>query len=471
MKITTQEKNAKTLSKKISKKIVKVEFTEKNQTRFIEDSDGLTRIEIKIDKSDKNNLKRFIKVVRRIVRVAQQYQIEKIAIDIDELKKISKLHPKELGSLVAQNLEMAVYEFRDFKTKPKDGWKDIKEVIISNVNQRTFVSGISKGKKIGKMVNECRLISNTPGGDMTPKILSAHARRLSKNTAIKTSALGEKEIKKLKMGAILGVAKGSQEEPKFIIMEYKGGKKDEKPIVLIGKGVTFDSGGINIKPSSAILGMHMDMSGGSAVMATIALVAQLKLKKNVIGLIPSVENMVSGSAFRPGDVLKSMSGKTIEIVNTDAEGRLILADALTYAKKFNPRVVIDIATLTGASLSALGQHASVLMTKDKKLQDTIIDIGEKTGDYVWPLPLWEEYEDEIKGKIADVANLSIRNPNFGGAINGGVFLQQFTKNYPKDCVWAHIDIAPRMVTIPSDNLSSGAAGEPVRLLTRFIEEY
>jgi len=467
MKITTQEKKADTLPKKI----VTVRFSEKNQTRFIEDSHGSTRIEIKINKSDTNNLRKFIKVVRRVVRIAKQYQVEKIAIDIDEFKGISDIPLKDLGSMIAQNLMMAAYEFRDFKTKPKAGWTDIQEVVIAHTSQTSIKAGILEGKKVGEMVNECRMISNTPGGDMTPQILATHAKRLSKHTPIKTTVLGKKEMEKLKMGAILGVAKGSSEPPKFIIMDYRGGKRDDKPIVLVGKGVTFDSGGINLKPSEAILGMHMDMSGGAAVIATLALAARLKLKKNVIGLIPSVENMAGGNAFRPGDVLKSMSGKTIEIINTDAEGRLILADALTYAKKFNPKAVIDIATLTGASIVALGQYTSALMTKDKKLQDTLMEIGEKTGDYVWPLPLWEEYEQDIKGQVADITNLSTKNARYGGSINGGIFLGQFTKEYPKGCVWAHIDMAPRMTTIPSDCLSSGAAGEPVRLLTQFIKEY
>ena len=478
MKITIQEKEAKTLSQKI----VRVAFTEKNQTRFVEHMGGSTEIEIRINKKDKNNLRKFITLIRRFIRTAKQYQVEKIAIDIDTFKNISDVSPKELGSVVAQNFEMAGYEFRDFKTKPKAGWKDLEEVWITHVKNKDIKAGILEGKKIGKMVNECRLISNTPGGDMTPQILAAHAKRLSRNTTIKTTVLGKKEIEKLKMGAILGVAKGSPEEPKFIVMEYWGagkpgnvkgarGADQNNPIVLVGKGVTFDTGGMDIKIGGGMLGMHMDMSGGAAVMATLALVAQLKLKKNVIGLIPSVENMVSGSAFRPGDVLRSMSGKTIEVINTDAEGRLILADALTYAKRFNPKAVLDVATLTGASLIALGQHASAIMTRDKKLQEMLVKLGEKSGDYVWPLPLWEEYEEYIKGRIADIANLSTKNSRHGGAINGGMFLEQFAREFSKDCVWAHIDIAPRMTTIPSDNLSSGAAGEHVRLLTQFVKEY
>ncbi len=477
MRVTIQGKKVGDSSRGIAPKGVKqdkitqITFTKKGQTRFIEDPKKTTRIEIKITNSEKSSFRMFIKSVRRVVRTAQLYKIGKISIDIDEFRKISDLKDKDLGSIVAQNLIMAGYEFQDFKTKPKAGWGNVEEVLITNVKNKDTKNGINKGKIIGEMVNECRLMSNTPGGDMTPKILTAHAKRLSRNTTIKTSSLGKKEIEKLKMEAILGVAKGSPEEPRFIVMNYNGGKKGERPIVLIGKGVTFDSGGLNLKLGSGLLGMHMDMSGGAAVIATISLIARLKIKKNVIALIPSVENMVSGSSFRPGDVLKSMSGKTIEIIDTDAEGRLVLADALTYAKKYNPKVVIDVATLTGASLVALGQQASVIMSQDKNLILKLMDLGDETGDYVWPLPLWDEYEEDVKGRIADIANLATKNPRYGGAINGGMFLKQFAKELPKDCAWVHIDIAPRMTTVPSDNLSSGAAGEPVRLLAKFIEEY
>jgi leucyl aminopeptidase len=274
------------------------------------------------------------------------------------------------------------------------------------------------------------------------------------------------------MQAILSVGKGSDEESQFIIMEYFGGKKGEKPIVLVGKGVTFDTGGINLKPSHSLLGMNMDMSGGSAVVHTLALVAKMKLKKNVIGLIPSVENMASGKSYRPGDVIRSMSGKTIEVLNTDAEGRVILADALTYSEKYNPEVVIDIATLTGAACVALGERASAIFTPEDDLSKTMENIGEETGDYLWRLPLWEEYENEIKGSLGDFTNIHNKDSRYGGAIYGAIFLYQFIKgkengNGPK---WAHLDIAPRMTAMAGENLAEGALGTPVRLLYKFIEE-
>jgi leucyl aminopeptidase len=270
---------------------------------------------------------------------------------------------------------------------------------------------------------------------------------------------------KLKMGGILGVGKGSDAKPHFIILEYWGAAdKKEKPIGLVGKGVTFDTGGLNLKPSDSILGMNMDMSGGAAVIHTLAAAARLKMKKNVIALIPAVENMPSGSSYRPGDVLRSMSGKTIEVQNTDAEGRIILADALHYAKRYKPTLVVDVATLTGAAMVALGERATALFTEDEKLELAIRHLGEESGDYVWPLPLWEEYESENKGTFGDIANIS--KTRWGGAITAAVFLKQFVdKAYP----WVHLDIASRMTTLPDEFLAKGSAGAPVRLLVKLLE--
>ena len=309
---------------------------------------------------------------------------------------------------------------------------------------------------------------------MTPKILAEKAKEAVKGLPVKVTVLGEKEMEKQKMLAIVSVGRGSDEESKFIIMEYSGGKKGEKSIVLVGKGVTFDTGGINLKPSSALLGMNMDMSGGASVIHTIALCAKMKLKKNIVALIPSVENMASGNAYRPGDVIRSMSGQTIEILNTDAEGRVILADALTYAQKFNPEVVIDVATLTGAACVALGERFSAIFTDDDALAKNLEKTGEKTGEYVWRMPLWEEYENEIKGSLGDFTNIHNKDSRYGGAIYGAIFLYQFIKGKVgggKAPKWAHIDMAPRMVAMAGENLAPGAVGSPVRLLYKFIEEY
>jgi leucyl aminopeptidase len=302
---------------------------------------------------------------------------------------------------------------------------------------------------------------------MTPRILAEKAKEAARGLPIKVTVWGKKEMEKQKMRAILSVGRGSDEESKFIIMEYYGGNKKQKPIVLVGKGVTFDTGGINLKPSSSLLGMNMDMSGGAAVIHTIALTAKMKLKKNIIGLIPAVENMPSGKSYRPGDVVRSMSGKTIEILSTDAEGRVIMADALTYAKRYNPDVVIDVATLTGAALVALGERMSAIFTEDDNLAKQLERVSERAGDYVWRLPLWDEYENEIKGTLGDWTNVHNRDSRYGGAIYGAIFLKQFVENMK----WVHIDMAPRMVAITSEYLTPGAVGSPVRLLYGFIENY
>jgi len=277
--------------------------------------------------------------------------------------------------------------------------------------------------------------------------------------------MNEKEMKRLKMHAILSVGQGSAEESKFIIMEYFGGKKDEKPIVMVGKGVTFDTGGINLKPSNALVGMNMDMSGGAAVIHTMALVAKNKLKKNVIGLVPSVENMAGSKSYRPGDVVRSMSGQTIEVLNTDAEGRVIMADALHYAKRYKPALVMDVATLTGAAVVALGERISAFFSTDDKLAEKLERLGEVTGDYVWRMPLWEEYEEDIKGDLGDWTNIHKKNGRGGGAILAASFLHQFIKGHK----WVHFDIAPRMVSTPGEYLAPGSLGSPIRLLYQIIK--
>ncbi len=437
---------------------VRVELTDaaKGVKRFVKEKEVET-LELGIGK-DALSQRQFIILCRSIVNAAKANKVKTFALELPELDEVR-------AQLAAENFEMANFEFNHFKTKPKEGWTEVEEILLYGKSSASIEVAVKKGQEIGKGVNACRTLANTPGGDVTPTTLAKAAKDAAKGLPVKVSILGEKEMQKLGMGALLGVAKGSSEKPTFTIMEYKGAK--DAPIVLCGKGVTFDSGGLNLKPSNYIYEMHMDMSGAASVIHTVALAARLKLKKHVIGLIPSVENMPSGTAFRPGDVLKSMSGKTIEVLNTDAEGRLILADALTYAKKFKPAVVADVATLTGAAHVALGNYASAIMTRDEKLQAQVLEAAEKSGDYAWPLPLWDEYEEMIKGVFADITNSSpIR---YGGAIEGGMFLWQFAKEL--ECPWVHIDMAPRMTAAPGDELAKGAAGAPVRLLLKFIEEY
>lgn len=440
---------------------------------------GIKTLYLKCDEAEKMNLRKLFLLARKMVVLAKSAKAEKLVFNFSDFSALggrSKnfgISDAELGEIIGSQLDFANYEFTEYKTIPKEDFSLIKEIFILGADKKAE-KAILKGQIIAEEVNKTRSLSNTPGGDMTPSILAKKAKEAVKNLSVKVTALGEKDMERLNMKAILSVGQGSDEESKFIIMEYRGGKKKEKPIVLVGKGVTFDSGGINLKPSSGLLGMNMDMSGGAAVIHSIVLAAKMKLKKNIIGLIPSVENMASGKSYRPGDVVRSMSGKTIEILNTDAEGRVILADALTYAGKYNPDIVIDVATLTGAAAVALGERASAIFTDDDNLAKDFEAIGEKTGDYLWRLPLWEEYENEIKGSLGDFTNVHNKDSRYGGAIYGAIFLYQFIKGKDengKSPKWVHIDIAPRMTSMAGENLAQGALGTPVRLLYKFIEEY
>ena len=448
---------------------VRICFTDKPKgaKRFIKEK-GVETLEIGIGKPAEMNVRKFIILCRAVVNVAKANKCKKIAVQFDQdlFTNLQDATPARLAQHMAENFEMANFEFNAFKTKPKEGWDAVEEILVFVPDVREVTVAVQKGLDIGRAVNACRTLANTPGGDMTPTLLARAARAAVKGLPVTVTTLGVKEMQKLGMGAVLGVAKGSSEVPTFTILKYQGGKG--KPVVLVGKGVTFDSGGLNLKSSNSIYEMHMDMSGGAAVIYAVALAARLKLKCSVVGLIPAVENMPGNNAVRPGDVLTSLSKKTIEVLDTDAEGRLILADALTYAKRFDPSVVIDAATLTGAALSALGLHASALITRDDTLAQELAEAGESSGDYVWRLPLWDEYEDRVKGTFADLKNVPGGSTSrYGGSIDGGMFLWQFAKEL--GCPWAHLDIAPRMTAAPGDELAEGAAGEPVRLFLRFIE--
>jgi leucyl aminopeptidase len=446
---------------KKNKDILFVKVDKKYEDGIIKEGDIKT-LYLKEDKE--MNLRKFFLLIRKIVQTAKKSKIEKISLDFGDFKfKRIKEGDEYLGEIIGSQLELANYSFSKYKSKKEETL--IKEVIVTGANNKTQKS-ILVGQKIGQEVNKTRDLSNTPGGDMTPAILASKAIQAVKNLPVKVTVWGEKEMKKRKMEAILAVGKGSKAESKFIIMEYWGASKTKKPVVLVGKGVTFDSGGINLKPSSGMPEMKMDMSGGAGVIHALALVAKRKLKKNVIGIVPAVENFISGESYRPGDVIKSLSGQTIEVLNTDAEGRVIMADALHYSKKYKPSLVVDVATLTGASLVALGDKKTGLFTDDDKLADLFMQTGEKTGEYLWRLPMDEEYENDIKGSLGDWTNIHNKNSNYGGATYAAVFLKQFIKGYP----WVHLDIAPRMTSTPADLLAPGSLGTSVYLLYKLIEK-
>ncbi len=334
--------------------------------------------------------------------------------------------------------------------------------VVSKVTffgDKTLRPALNQATAIGLGVERARELGNLPPNICTPTYLAQECRALAaKYKTCKSRVLGRKELESLGMGCLLGVSQGSAEPPKFIVLTYQGAAKSSAPVVLVGKGITFDTGGISLKPGKGMDEMKYDMCGAASVIGTFAACAALKLKINLIALVPAVENMPDGKAYRPGDVLTSMSGQTVEVLNTDAEGRLILCDALTYAERFKPQAVIDVATLTGACVVALGKHASGLMSRDDKLAGQLLDAGNTIHDRAWRLPIWDDYQPQLDTPYADVANIG--GPS-AGAITAGCFLSRFAKAYP----WAHLDIAG---TAWDGGSKSGASGRPVGLLTQFL---
>ncbi len=438
-----------------------------NWHRLVETKDGNLEYRLGAGKWKDIDARSFRTLVRTITQAAKNHQIEKLAVELSlsQFPKLAIYGEAWFASTVVENLLLSAYEYTRYKTK-ETKIKKLTEVALCGLGSKSAQTGFARGLVVGEYVNRARDIANTPGRDLSPSDLATAAKSLMMGTKVKVTVLGEKELKKLKMGALLAVGQGTKSETKFIIAEYKGGRPKDKPVVLIGKGITYDTGGLNVKPSGSMHDMHLDMSGGSSVLAALAAAAKLGVKKNIVVLVPTAENAISDDSMRAGDIVTSLSGLTIEVLHTDAEGRMILADALTYSERYNPRTIIDVATLTGAALVALGQHASAVLSKDDALVATLRELGEEAGDLVWPLPLWDEYKQHIKSARADVANIAPNFSRFGGTIEGATFLTHFA---PKNVPWAHIDIAPRMDSIASDKLSKGSTGEPVRLLVKFLE--
>lgn len=462
MRIQLSSKNIDALAKTH----VRIALIEKGVERFVQNGDALT-LEIVSGKTEKMSPRAFRILMRSIVQSAKKHKLEKIALPLSyaEFAKCAKYGEVWFWSTVAENILLADYDYTTYKSKRQKA--TLTEILLVTESTKRARDGVARGLTLGTYANICRDIANTPGGDMTPQGLAKEAQKVLKGTSAKVTIFDEKKIQALGMGGLIGVGKGAKDKPRFIVIEYMAGKKGEQPIAFVGKGITFDTGGLQVKPGMSMYEMHMDMSGGAAVIAAIGAVAKLGLKKNIVGLIPAAENAVSDESIRPGDVLTMMSGLTVDVLHTDAEGRLVLADALHYARKYNPKLIVDVATLTGAALVAVGQHAHVIMTKSRKLEDRFRELGEESGDYVFPLPLWSEYKAYTKGVHGDIANVPSGDSRYGGSINGGMFLSHFTKGMK----WVHIDMAPRMTAHASDKLTKGAAGEPVRLLVKIAEQF
>lgn len=355
------------------------------------------------------------------------------------------------------------YQFNTFKSKtePAHPLAQIDFAVTDNSELAAAQSALKQGEAIGEGIKLTKDLANTPANTCTPTYMANQALALGKTFAsIKTKVLEEKDMHKLNMGALLAVSQGSQESAKLIVLKYQHSEAvQEQPLALVGKGVTFDSGGISIKPASAMDEMKYDMCGAASVLGIFHTVAKLQLPINLVGVIACTENLPSGSAIKPGDIVTTMSGKTVEILNTDAEGRLILCDALTYSKQFNPHTIIDIATLTGAVIMALGSLRTGLMSNKMHLAQALLNAGEQSQDLLWELPLDEDYQKGLESNFADFANIS--SERGAGSTIGACFLERFVKDLP----WAHLDIAG---TAWKGGKAKGATGRPVPILVQYI---
>ena len=378
---------------------------------------------------------------------------------------LNKLPPAETAQAQAEGFLLGLYEFNVYKTELKPPPKPLRRATLL-VQERRLLEVVRRAVERAVITSEATLLArdlgNHPSNVATPSKLAELAQELAGEAKLRCTIMERAEMERLGMWALVGVARGSEEPPKLIVLEYKGGRAGEAPIALVGKTITFDTGGISLKPSENMEQMKDDMSGGAAVLATMHAIARLKLPVNVIGLLPATENMPSGAAQKPGDVVKTLSGLTVEVINTDAEGRLVLADALTYATRFKPSVIVDIATLTGACGVALGKHAIGLMGTAPKLVAALKAAGESTGERTWEMPLWEPYYEQIKSQVADLQNVGGR---YGGTITAGAFLSKFVGDYP----WAHLDIASTAWTDEVKPYApKGVTGVGVRLLIEFL---
>jgi leucyl aminopeptidase len=364
---------------------------------------------------------------------------------------------------IVESFEAGLYSFTKMKGKPPvntDSIESVDLLIDDKSELKTVLSAIAVGSALTAGISAAKTLGNLPGNICTPAYLADHAKQLAKDySSITTKVIEEKEIEKLGMGAFMSVTRGSVQPGKLIVITHKGGKAKEAPHVLVGKGITFDSGGISLKPGAGMHEMIWDMCGAASVFGTMVAIAEQGLAMNVVGVIAAAENMPSGDASRPGDIVKTMSGQTVEILNTDAEGRLVLCDALTYIDKFNPKTVIDVATLTGACVIALGSHASAMYANDDDVAADLTRAGEDSLDRVWRMPLWDDYQVQINSAFADMANIGGRE---AGSITAACFLARFTKKYR----WAHLDVAGS--AFKGFGPSKGSTGRPVSLLFEYL---
>jgi leucyl aminopeptidase len=378
-----------------------------------------------------------------------------------------RIGPREAAQAVAEGAVLGGYAFTEMKSGPSDEAPPapLGEVqVLEKVEEKAGV--LEEGVRVGAIVAHAetfaRDLGNLPGNVVTPAYLAERAEEIAREHGMRLTVLGREELRAEGMNALLAVAQGSEQDPKLIVLEHRRGAEDARPLVLVGKGVTFDSGGISIKPAASMEEMKFDMSGAGAVLAAMRAIGELGVEANVVGVVPATENLLSGKAVKPGDIIRSHLGKTIEVVNTDAEGRLILADALSYLRRFEPAAVVDAATLTGACVIALGHQASGVMGNDATLLEELRAAAARTGERVWELPMFEDYREQIRSDYADIKNTGGRP---AGTITAGWFLREFVEGFP----WAHLDVAGTAYgdgKIPYQ--SRGSTGVPTRLLVDWV---
>ncbi|MDX1341694.1 MAG: leucyl aminopeptidase [Reinekea sp.] len=406
-------------------------------------------------KRDEFNENAFIKTIKGLAAEVKKTSSSSIAIPIDDIKPAN--HTAQwCAEKTVESLLTAMYEY--------DATKSVKAepTTLTNVSlladEQNLELSIKTGKSMAHGINLARELGNLPANVCDPAYLAEQATNLADAyDEIEVEIIEEAQMEEMGMGAFLAVSRGSEKAGKIIILKYNGGSESQQPYVLVGKGLTFDSGGISIKPAAGMEEMKWDMLGAASVFGVMNTIAELKPALNVIGVVATAENMVSGGATRPGDVVTCMNGKTVEIINTDAEGRLVLCDTLTYVERFNPASVIDIATLTGAIVIGLGHHATAVYANSDDLQQQLLSAGNAAWDRGWPMPLWDEYKEELKSPYADFRNVGSRA---GGSITAAMYLSEFTKNY----TWAHLDIAGTGWS----NAKDGASGRPVGMLTQYL---
>ena len=412
------------------------------------------------------------KAVGSAVRQAERMRVQDMTLALGHLDRKSEHMGGHFAARGAvEGAVLAAWDYRDLKTQPEGD--DEEEVVRLSAltllasdddEAEEMRGGADVGRIVAEGENLARELASKPGNIATPTHLADVARSIADEGGMKLTVLDRAAMVEEGMGGMLAVAAGSDEEPRFIVLEYNGAGDEVAPVALVGKGVTFDSGGISIKPAQKMEEMKYDMSGAAAVLGAMQAVARLRPRVNVVALIPSTENLLNGRATKPGDVIRMLSGKTVEVINTDAEGRLILADALAYAQRFKPQAMIDAATLTGAVVLALGHEAIGLMGNDGALMDAVRATGERTGERCWPLPLWDEFRKQIDSDVADIKNSGGRP---GGTITAGWFLKEFVGEVP----WVHLDIAGTAYRDePAPYLRKGPTGVPTRLFIEWIRD-